>query len=186
MTRPANAALLVIDVQKGLDDPRYGKRNNPDAEKHIAELLAAWRAGNRPVIHVQHMSTNPGSPLRSGLPGNEIKPEAKPIAGEPVLTKNVNSAFIGTDLERRLRASGISDLVVAGLTTQHCVSTTVRMAANLGFNVTLVADATAANSGSDHDGNEFDAETMHRTTLASLNGEFAAVKNSAEVIAELG
>ena len=185
MTQPANAALLVIDVQEGLDDPRYGQRNNPDAEKHIADLLAGWRASGRPVIHIQHMSTNPESPLRAGEPGNEIKAEARPVAGEPILRKNVNSAFIGTDLELRLRTSGISDLVVAGLTTQHCVSTTVRMAANLGFNVTLVADATAAHSASDHDGNQFDAEMMHRTALASLNGEFASVRNSAEVLAEL-
>src|SRR5215210_5681417 len=102
MSLSPRAALLLIDIQQGLDEPRHGVRNNPDAEKRIADLLAAWRASNRPVIHVQHMSLEPQSSLREGLPGNAIKPEAMPIAGEPLFRKNVNSAFIGTDLEKHL------------------------------------------------------------------------------------
>lgn len=100
MTLSANTALLVIDVQQGLDDPRWGERNNPGAEQNIARLLAAWRRTHRPVIHVQHM---------------------------PVFQKTVNSAFIGTKLEADLRARGIDSLVVVGLTTDHCVSSTTRM-----------------------------------------------------------
>jgi len=182
----ASPALLVIDVQQGLDNPRLGPRNNPDAEKRIADLLAAWRAAGRPVIHVQHMSVEPNSLLRPGLPGNTIKKEALPIAGEPLFQKNVNSAFIGTDLEKYLRSHGIENLVMVGLTTEHCISSSARMAANLGFNVTVVADATATFGRRGFDGTHYSAELVHGVELASLKGEFATVRNSSEVLAEVG
>jgi nicotinamidase-related amidase len=183
MSLASNTALLLIDIQQGLDDPRHGSRNNPDAEKRIAELLAAWRESSRPVIHVQHMSVEPQSTLRPGLPGNDFKPEAMPIAGEPVFQKQVSSAFIGTDLESHLRANGITDLVVIGLTTEHCVSSTVRMAGNLGFNVTVVDDATAAHGYVGPDGIHYSGDLLHRTALASINGEFAAVRSTKEILA---
>src|SRR5690606_34869333 len=107
---PAHAALLVVDVQRGLDDPKYGRRSNPDAEANIARLLAAWRAAGWPVVHVQHLSTAPDSPLRPDLPGVAIKPEAAPREGEPLFQKRANGAFIGTDLEPYLRARGITAL----------------------------------------------------------------------------
>ena len=185
MNQSTDAALLVIDVQKGLDDPGQGARNNPDAEKRIAELLAAWRAAGKPVIHVQHMSTEPQSKLRPGLPGNAIKEEALPIAGEPLFQKNVNSAFIGTDLESYLRAKGIQSLVVVGLTTAHCISTSVRMAANLGFDVTVVADATATHARRAVDGTTYSPELIHNVELAALKDEFATIRNTRELLAEV-
>ena len=172
---PSNAALISIDVQQGFDDPSWGRRNNPDAERRIAALLAAWRAGSRPVFHVQHHSTSPGGRFRPGTPGFAHKPEAAPLAGEPVIAKTVNSAFIGTDLELRLRAAGIDTLVIVGLTTDHCVSTTTRMAGNLGFTAWIVADATACFERIGPDGRRFSAELMHDAALASLHGEFATV-----------
>ena len=183
LSRPP--ALLVIDVQYGLDSPRLGVRNNPDAEKRIADLLASWREAGRPVIHVQHMSTEPQSQLRPGLPGNAIKKEALPIAGEALFQKNVNSAFIGTGLEEYLRSKGIRSLVMVGLTTNHCISSSARMAANLGFNVTIVADATAAHEQRSYDGTHYSGDTLHNAELASLNGEFAAVRDSTDVLAEV-
>lgn len=186
MHQSTDAALLVIDVQYGLDNPRLGPRNNPDAEKRIADLLSAWRSAGKPVIHVQHMSTEPQSLLRPGLPGNAIKKEAQPIAGEPLFQKNVNSAFIGTGLDAYLRSRGIDSLVMVGLTTAHCVSTSARMAANLGFKVTVVADATATHGHTSYDGKYCDADLVHRVELASLNGEFATVRNSADVLEEAG
>ena len=186
MHQSTDAALLVIDVQYGLDNPRLGPRNNPDAEKRIADLLSAWRSAGKPVIHVQHMSTEPQSLLRPGLPGNAIKKEAQPIAGEPLFQKNVNSAFIGTGLDAYLRSRGIDSLVMVGLTTAHCVSTSARMAANLGFKVTVVADATATHGHTSYDGKYYDADLVHRVELASLNGEFATVRNSADVLEEAG
>ncbi|MBA3316483.1 MAG: cysteine hydrolase [Gemmatimonadales bacterium] len=181
-----DAALLLIDVQQGLDHPRWGARNNPAAEQRIAELLAAWRATGRPVIHVQHLSLEPRSPLRQDAPGHAFKIEALPVAGEPVFRKHVNSAFIGTDLEAHLRANGIATLVVAGLTTDHCVSTTIRMAGNLGFTVTVVEDATATFERRGPDGIHYSAELMHRAALASLHGEFATVSSARDVLAAVG
>ncbi|HET7457849.1 MAG TPA: cysteine hydrolase family protein [Gemmatimonadaceae bacterium] len=186
MTLSSRTALLLVDVQQGLDDPKWGARNNPDAERRIADLLAAWRAAGRPVIHVQHLSLVPDSPLRADRPGNAFKPEAVPLAGEPVFRKHVNSAFIGTDLETYLRANAIDSLVVAGITTDHCVSTTVRMAGNLGFAVTVVEDATATFERDGPDGVHYSADVMHRAALASLHGEFATVRSARDVIADAG
>lgn len=176
------SALILIDVQKGIDNPAHGERNNPDAESNMALLLAHWRQQDLPVFHIQHCSTEPDSLLRPESPGNAIKDEVLPIGGEPVLKKNVNSAFIGTDLEGRLREQSIESVVMIGLTTDHCVSTSVRMAENLGFDVTLVSDATAAFERTGPDGQHFTAEEMHNINLASLNGEFCVVKSTREIL----
>src|SRR5579872_4199511 len=128
---PDYATLIVIDVQKAIDHPSWGVRNNPDAEKNIAGLLAAWRADGRPLYHVRHDSTEPASHYRPGQPGNEFKPEARPLAGEIVIAKRTNSAFIGTSLETMLRERGQNQLVIAGVITNNSVEATVRMAGNL-------------------------------------------------------
>jgi nicotinamidase-related amidase len=183
MNLASDAALLVIDVQQGMDDPRGGERNNPDAEQRVADLLAAWRGAGRTVIHVQHLSLEPDSPLREELPGNAFKTEALPIPGEPIFRKHVNSAFIGTELETYLRANDIGALVLVGMTTDQCVSTTARMAANLGFTVTVVEDATATFERQGPDGKHYSADIMHRVELASLNGEFATIGSARAILA---
>jgi nicotinamidase-related amidase len=185
VTTSSEPALLVIDVQQGMDNPRLGKRNNPDAEKKIADVIAAWRAAGKPVIHVQHDSVEPQSELRPDRPGNAVKPEAQPIEGEPVFRKSVNSAFIGTDLENYLRERGVENLVLVGLTTEHCISTTARMGANLGFGVTIVADATAAFEHKGYDGRHYSADEVHNVELANLNREFATIRESRDVVAEV-
>jgi nicotinamidase-related amidase len=172
--------LLVIDVQRAFDDPGWERRNNPEAETRVRGLLAAWRGAGAPVIHVRHESQSPDGRFRRGTAAFEFKPEAEPLAGEPVIEKRVNSAFIGTDLEDRLRADGAEKVVVAGLTTDHCCSTTARMASDLGFETWFVGDATATHARGD-----FDAETMHQTALASLDGEFAQVITAADAIERL-
>ncbi len=186
MRRPqVKTALILIDVQEGLDDPSLGKRNNPAAEDNMARLLQAWRARQQPVLHIQHLSTEPGSPLRPERPGSAIKALVAPLPGEPLIQKRVNSAFIGTDLEARLRKARVQDLVLVGLTTNHCVSSTARMASDLGFRVTVVADATAAHEQRGHDGALHSAETTHALALASLNGEFATIQDADQALGAL-
>ncbi|HEX9797645.1 MAG TPA: cysteine hydrolase family protein [Anaerolineales bacterium] len=175
-------ALLVIDVQQGFDDPGWGQRNNPHAEANIARLLAHWRGASRPVLHAQHHSALPHSSLAPGQPGNDIKPEVSPHADEPVFGKTVNSALIGTDLEAHLRRHGIKRLVLVGLTTDHCVSTTARMAANLGFEVAVVSDASATFERTGPDGRRYSADDMHATALASLHGEFASIVDTQQLL----
>ncbi|MCC6071191.1 cysteine hydrolase family protein [Massilia sp. GCM10020059] len=182
---PADAVLILIDVQQAFNDPSWGKRNNPRAEQNIAALLAGWRATGRPVIHIQHRSPRPYSLFHPDKPGYPFKPEAQPVAGEPVIYKDVNSAFIGTDLEQRLRSAGASTLVIAGLTTDHCVSTTTRMAGNFGFDTWLAGDAAATFDRHGPDGSYFSAGQMHDSALASLHKEFATVVTTAEVLNSL-
>jgi len=179
------SALLLIDVQKGFDNPAWGQRNNPNAETKIAALLATWRKHNAPIIHVKHCSISQQSPLHPDQPGNAFKDEATPRSGEPEFTKTVNSAFIGTGLEDYLHEKGLDSLVIVGLTTDHCVSTSTRMAGNLGFDVTLVSDATATFERKDVSGGYISAEDMHRVNLASLQGEFCTVKTTEQVISQI-
>ncbi len=175
---PQKAALLIIDVQQGFDDPGWGQRNNPQAETNIAKLLAAWRQTQRPIFHIQHLSLEADSPLRADTTGHAFKEMVQPQQDEPIIQKNVNSAFIGTDLEERLHKDDIDTLVIVGLTTDHCVSTTSRMAGNLGFNTYIVSDATATFDRMSYDGKRFTAEDIHAISLASLHQEFATVTDT--------
>ena len=170
-------ALILIDIQKGFDNVEYwgGQRNNLDAEKNAGELLKLWRKNELPIFHIQHCSSMPTSLLNETNKGNEFKDVVKPVGEEPIIKKNVNSAFIGTDLKKRLDNEKITKLVIVGLTTDHCVSTTTRMAGNFGFDTFLVSDATATFNKKWLDGKNFSAELIHETALASLNGEFATV-----------
>jgi len=185
-TFPTDATLIVIDVQAGFDDPRWGKRNNPGAESNIRRLLDAWRSAHMPIIFVQHCSKSPDSPLRPGTAGNQIKDIVAPRAGEPILRKNVNSAFIGTDLESRLRKNRAGAVVLVGLTTDHCVSTTARMAANLGFKTYVVPDATATFDRTGPDGKAYAADEVHEVNLASLHEEFAVIVETESLVKKVG
>jgi len=176
--RPHNPALIIIDVQKGFDELKWGKRNNPGAEKNIAKLLKIWRTKQLPIFHIKNNSTETGSPLRPDLPGNAIKDIVSPIKNEPIIIKHVNSSFIGTRLEKLLRKNNIQNLVVVGLTTDHCVSTTVRMADNLGFRVWIVSDATATFNRVGFNGKPYSAKHMHELALIQLQDEFAQIVNT--------
>src|SRR5215831_17586139 len=183
---PQDTALLVIDVQKAIDHPSWGDRNNPDAERNIAALLEAWRTTGRPVYHIRHDSTEPTSHYRPGQPGHDFKPEAQPAAGETVIPKRVNSAFIGTDLESRLRAAGIDTLVVAGVITNNSVEATVRMAGNLGFRTFLAEDAAFTFGRRDWNGQFHPASEVHALSLANLHGEYATVVDTDWILAAAG
>lgn len=182
-------ALLLIDIQTGLDNPGWGARNNPDAESNAARLIAHFRAAGAPVIHICHISTNPDSPLAPDAGGTGFKPEAMPDPGEAVFEKSVNSAFIGTGLEAHLRDTGIDSLVICGLTTPHCVSTTCRMGANLGFDVTLAHDACAAFADNADTGwhaglPAMSADDVHAGAVSHLHGEFVNARTTDDILTE--
>jgi nicotinamidase-related amidase len=179
-------ALIVIDVQKAIDHPtwaRHGKRNNPDAERNIARLLAAWRARSLPIYHVRHDSVEPNSTYRPDQPGNDFKPEAAPEPGETVVPKRVHSAFIGTELEQQLRSAGHLSLVIAGVITNNSVEATVRMGANLGFEIYLVEDACFTFARPDWRGRLRSADEVHAMSLANLSEEYCTVVTVEEALA---
>lgn len=182
MTLPSTAALLIIDVQKAIDHPSWGRRNNPQAEQNIGLLLVAWRRTGRPVIHVQHLSREPASTYRPGQEGCEFKDEVLPQAGEAVVVKHTNSAFIGTGLEALLRQTDTRTLVICGVITNNSVEATARMAGNLGYQTYVVSDATATFDKVDFLGQLRFAEDVHALSLANLQGEYATVLSTSELL----
>jgi nicotinamidase-related amidase len=178
-------ALLVVDVQKGFADPVWGERNNPAAEDNIAALIEAWRAQDQPVVFVRHDSVEAGSPFTPGQSGNDLDER---IAGEPDLfvTKSVNSAFHGEpDLAAWLRGEGIERIAVCGIQTNMCCETTARVAANLGFDMDFVLDATYTFALPSHDGGTISADELSRVTAANLDPEFGRVMTTREAVAAL-
>jgi nicotinamidase-related amidase len=182
---PLNAALIVIDLQKAIDHPSWGERNNHDAEKNVAELLHAWRVSMRPIYHIRHDSADPASHYRAGQAGNEFKPECKPLDGEIVIAKRTNSAFIGTNLESKLRSLQQNLLVVSGVITNNSVEATVRMAGNLGFDTFLVEDACFTFARKDWAGQHRTASEVHAMSLANLDTEYCTVIRTVDVLAAM-
>jgi nicotinamidase-related amidase len=177
ITKLDRPALMLVDIQKGFENIDYWglERNNPDAELRASELLKIWRTNHFPVFHIQHYSSIPTSLLHESNAGNEFNELVAPLDAEPVIKKNVNSAFIGTGLQAQLDKAGITKLVIVGLTTDHCISTTTRMAGNLGYDTYLVSDATATFNRKAPDGQVYPAALIHETALASLHEEFASI-----------
>ena len=178
-----NPALIIIDVQKAFLEKDYPgiKRNNTNAELVCGNILNKWRENDLNVIHVRHSSTNPESKLHQLKPGFEFNDYVKPKNNEIVLTKNVNSAFIGTGLDEILKNLNINTLVIVGMTTNHCISTTVRMAGNLGYETFLISDSTACYNTKGLDEKEIDCEIIYEASIANLSGEFAEIISSREL-----
>lgn len=184
-------ALILVDIQTAfLKLDRWGARNNPDAEDKAGALLAHWRQLGAPTVHIQHISVTPGSPLAPQAGGIDFMPQVAPLPDETVFRKSANSAFIGTPLEAHLRQLGLREVVICGLTTPHCVSTTARMAANLGFATTLAHDACAAFASCAQtdwapDLPEMSAEQIHNAAIAHIHGEFVTARATGAIIADL-
>ncbi len=183
---PQNTALVLIDLQKAIDHPSWGERNNHGAEENIGRLLGHWRRTSRPVVHIRHVSRFTDSTYRDGQPGVEFKDVAAPAEGEPVLTKQGASAFIGTALETLLHDHGIRDVVIAGVITNNSVEATARMAGDLGFRTTVVSDATFTFGRNDFQGRFRTADEVHAMSLANLDGEYASIRTTGEVIRSAG
>lgn len=180
-----DTALLPIDVQRGFDHPPWGPRNNPAMDDNGRRLLAAWRASGYPLVHVRHDSVVAGSSLHPAHPGNAFREGFEPLPGEALVAKSVNAAFIGTDLDLRLRRLGVRSVVLFGISTDMCVSTTARVAANLGYRTIVVGDACQCFDLPDGNGDTIAADDIARAHLATLRAEFAEVVDTATVVAAL-
>ncbi len=177
-----DAALVVVDVQQGFDEPSWGRRDNPACEANIAALIGRFREAGRPVVFVRHDSQSPDSPLAPDTPGNAFKDV---LEGEPdlLVTKTVNSSFHGTpDLQAWLDARGIRTVYVCGITTNHCCETTARVGGNLGYDVRFVLDATHTFDRTGPDGTTLTADELARATATNLHGEFATVVSTRDVV----
>ncbi len=175
------AVLLPVDMQQAFDAPQWPRRWNADVDANGLALLAAWRAAGRPIIHVRHDSVQPGSSLASGAAGNAFRAGFDPLPGEPLVAKSVNAAFIGTDLDLRLKRLGAKHVVVFGISTDMCVSTTVRTGANLGWDMILVPDACDCFDLPDGQGGTIPAEEVQRAHVATLAFEFCRTFSTAEL-----
>ena len=176
-----SAALIIIDMQRGMASKAAGQRNNPTAEQNIASLLASWRAARAPIVHVRHISRTPTSLFWPGQPGAEFQPELAPLDHEHVVEKNVPDAFINTGLERWLHARGIDRVVIVGVSTNYSVESTARTAGNLGLKAFVASDATFAFAKADYSGQPHTPEEVHAMSLANLDGEFATILTTAEL-----
>ncbi len=173
----SDTGLLLIDVQTGVNVLEHwggatGRRNNPEAEANMARVLGAWRTAGLPVAFTRHNSREADSPLKFDLPTGAQLPGLEIEAGEIVVSKDVNSGFVGTSLEIELRRAGVRRLVVVGFFTNMCVETSVRMAGNLGFDTYLLPDCCATTNRVGPDGADHDPELVHQMTVANLHGEF--------------
>ena len=182
MELQSNAALIIIDQQKGILHPRLGRRNNPQAEERMLELLALWRLRGRPVIHVQHLSRSPDSVFWPEQSGVEYQPAFVPQADERELSKQVPDAFCGSFLEMWLRSDGIRQMVIAGVVTNNSVESTARSGGNLGFEVIVAHDACFTFDQADFFGTPRSAEDVHAMSLANLHGEYATVLSTAQIL----
>jgi nicotinamidase-related amidase len=185
----ARAVLLVIDMQRAIDDPSWataGPRNNLCAESNVARLLAAWRAAALPMIHLRHASKEPDSTFRPDGQGAAFKPEAAPKPGETVLSKSTANAFLSTDLESQLRKMRARKLIVTGMITNNSVESTVRMAAEIGYEVTLAEDAVFTFARRDRRGRLWSAEDVHALSIANLEqGGYARIETTSAILAGL-
>ncbi len=180
--------LLLIDVQKGVNVFEHwgggatGRRNNPQAEERMQELLGAWRDAGLPVFWTRHDSREAASPLKFDLPTGDQIDGFDPAPEDVVIEKDVNSAFVGTDMELRMRQRGVHRLVVAGFFTNFCVETSVRMSGNMGYDTYLVPDACATCNRIGPDGTDHDPQTLHDISVANLHGEFCTALAPEQVL----
>lgn len=178
----ARTVLLPIDMQQAFDGSKWPRRWNKAADSNGRALIAEWRRTGRPIIHVRHDSIGPGSSLAPGQPGNRFRPGFEPLPGEAVVAKSVNSAFIGTDLDLRLKRLGARHVVTFGISTDMCVSTTIRTGANLGWDMLLVPDASDCFDLPDGRGGTIPAERVHEVHVATLAFEFCRTVTTAEIL----
>ena len=132
-----STALLVIDVQRGLFDAEPRPFEADAVIARINALTARARAANVPVVLVQHQSAS----LPAGSDAWRFAAELHVDPRDTVVPKTTPDAFLRTDLEERLVAWQVRQVVICGYACEFCVDTTTRRAAAIGYGVTLAADA---------------------------------------------
>ncbi|WP_432473472.1 cysteine hydrolase family protein [Amphritea sp. HPY] len=182
MFETANQALIIVDVQKAIDCYSQKQRNNPNAESVIASLLSRWRHRGLPVIHVRHSSKFESSPYHASSEFFGFKDLVSPAAGELVVTKAENSAFIGTTLQQELVARGVTEIIVCGVLTNNSIDATVRVAAGLGYKVFVPQDATAAFELDLLNGKQVVADDVHWMFLSNLHEEYCTVCTAGQLL----
>ena len=180
--RPKNSVLIFIDMQLAIDDPGWGTRNNPDAEKWCTQLLARWRETGAPVVHVKHNSTESTSFFRPDLPTNAFKPELTPRDGETIIEKTVNSAFVDPALSNYLDGNGHRSLLIAGVITNNSLEASVRHAGNLGYDVWLAKDGCFTFGRDDLNGVHRSAQEIHDISLMNLHEEYCTVTSARAIL----
>jgi len=179
-------ALVLIDLQN--DYFSGGAMELVEAEEAVAQartLLRAFRTRALPIFHIQHIATRPGATFfLPGTPGAGIHAAVEPLAEETVVTKHFPSGFRETALLENLRAVRASRLVLAGMMTHMCVDTTVRAAADLGFECLLAQDGCATRA-LQFSGRQVDAQQVQLAYLAALNGAFCKVQPAQTIAADL-
>ena len=173
-----NNALLVIDIQDSfkISPARWASRNNPKFEENVTELIAAFREGGRPVIFVLHNDSDPG--FRPCDPEVRLMSFLDKRDGDPLIVKNTRNAFTSTDLQTRLDALGVRHVTVCGISTEQCCETTTRVAADLGYEVDFVTEATAT-----FPIGTLSTDAIVERTEAVLRGRFARIATVGEVFA---
>jgi nicotinamidase-related amidase len=179
------SALLVIDAQDSFKKgPRWERRSNHAFEKNIDTLVQAWRKAKLPVFFVLHNDSDPG--FRPGDPEVRLMSFIDRHDDEPLLTKNTRNAFTSTDLQKRLDTLGVNRVVVTGIQTEQCCETTTRVAADLGFDVDFVTEATMSfpirNSET---GEELSTDEIIRRTEFVLRDRFARIARVDDLVEEL-
>ena len=178
-------ALLVIDVQMALahEDASGTERSCPGAEGNIASLLEKFRGSGDTVVHIHHHGTDKDDPFHPDAPGSAVQPVAAPLPGEPVVIKTGSSGFVGTSLRIILQEASIERVVLCGATANHCVESTTRSAADLGYQPIYAADAVWTYGITGPDGASHNAEQIHSVNMATHEGEIAAVKSTKDILA---
>jgi nicotinamidase-related amidase len=179
-------ALVLIDLQN--DYFPGGTMELVDAEAAVQQarvLLDAFRARSLPIFHIQHIAKRAGATFfLPGTRGAEIHAAVTPAGGEAVITKHFPSAFRETELLQRLRDVGATKLVIAGMMTHMCVDTTVRAAADLGFDCSLAQDGCATRALQFGE-QRIEAPQVQGAYLAGLSGAFAKVQPAQALAAAL-
>ncbi len=180
------SALLVIDAQESFRiSPRWERRNNPAFERNVAALVAAHRAARVPVAYFLHTDDDPG--FRQTDPQFRVMQGLEPRLDEPVFVKRTRNCFTSTPLLPWLLERGVGRVVICGIQTEQCCETTARIAADLGFAVDFVTEATLTFPipNLDRPGEELGTEAIRERTEYALRGRFARIATAATVAAEL-